>query len=233
MVLVAADFASWTGTRVAVRTALPGVVTADRPPVSPQLSPNMSSSPLLYLASTSPRRREILQSLGIEFEVAMVETDESPRAGESAEDLVIRLATAKADAATDAEYVLGSDTVVVLDDHLLGKPADVDEAVDMLLALSGRSHTVITGVALKTPNGTRAVLSKTDVQFREIDRDEAIRYWHSGEPADKAGGYGIQGLGGMFVEAINGSYSGVMGLPVFETVELLKSAGIEVLSKKK
>jgi len=99
--------------------------------------------------------------------------------------------------------------------------------------LSGRSHSVFTGVALKTPNGTRAVLSKTDVRFREIDRDEAIRYWHSGEPADKAGGYGIQGRGGMFVEAINGSYSGVMGLPVFETVELLKSAGIEVLSKKK
>ena len=193
----------------------------------------MSASPLLYLASTSPRRREILQSLGIEFEVVMVETDESPLAGESAEDLVVRLARAKAEAATGAEYVLGSDTVVVLDDVVLGKPENADDAVDMLLALSGRSHTVLTGVALRTPNGTRVVLSKTDVRFREIDRDEAIRYWHSGEPADKAGSYGIQGLGGMFVEAINGSYSGVMGLPVFETVELLKSAGIEVLSKKK
>jgi septum formation protein len=193
----------------------------------------MSASPLLYLASTSPRRREILQSLGIEFEVVMVETDESPLAGESAEDLVVRLARAKAEAATGAEVVLGSDTVVVLDDVVLGKPENADDAVDMLLALSGRSHTVLTGVALRTPNGTRVVLSKTDVRFREIDRDEAIRYWHSGEPADKAGSYGIQGRGGMFVEAINGSYSGVMGLPVFETVELLKSAGIEVLSKKK
>jgi septum formation protein len=193
----------------------------------------MSSSPQLHLASTSPRRREILQSLGIDFLVTMVETDESPYEGESAEDLVVRLATAKAEAATGAEYVLGSDTVVVLDDKVLGKPADVGDAVEMLLALSGRSHTVLTGVALKTPNGTEVVLSKTNVRFREIDRDEAIRYWHSGEPADKAGGYGIQGLGGMFVEAINGSYSGVMGLPVFETVELLKSAGIEVLSKKK
>ena len=193
----------------------------------------MSASPHLYLASTSPRRREILQSLGIEFEVVMVEIDESPLAGESPEDLVVRLATAKAEAATGAEYVLGSDTVVVLDDIVLGKPEDADDAVDMLLALSGRSHTVLTGVALRTPNGTGLVLSKTDVRFREIDRDEAIRYWHSGEPADKAGSYGIQGLGGMFVEAINGSYSGVMGLPVFETVELLKSAGIEVLSKKK
>lgn len=193
----------------------------------------MSSSPLLYLASTSPRRREILESLGIDFEVAMVETDESPRTGESAEDLVLRLATAKAEAAADADYVLGSDTVVVLGDEVLGKPEDIDAAVDMLLALSGRSHTVLTGVALKTPNGTEVVLSKTDVQFREIDRDEAIAYWHSGEPVDKAGSYGIQGLGGVFVKGIQGSYSGVMGLPVFETVELLKSAGIEVLSKKK
>jgi septum formation protein len=193
----------------------------------------MKLSPQLHLASTSPRRREILQSLGIEFEIARVETDESQQKDESAEDLVLRLAIAKAEAATGAEYVLGSDTVVVLDDRVLGKPKDADDAVDMLLALSGRSHSVFTGVALKTPNGTRVVLSKTDVRFREIDRDEAIRYWHSGEPADKAGGYGIQGRGGMFVEAINGSYSGVMGLPVFETVELLKSAGIEVLSKKK
>jgi len=163
----------------------------------------------------------------------MVETDESLRTGESAEDLVLRLATAKAEAATNADYVLGSDTVVVLDDEVLGKPEDIDAAVDMLLALSGRSHTVLTGVALKTPNGTEVVLSKTDVQFREIDRDEAISYWHSGEPVDKAGSYGIQGLGGVFVKGIQGSYSGVMGLPVFETVELLKSAGIEVLSKKK
>jgi septum formation protein len=193
----------------------------------------MSSPPKLHLASTSPRRREILQSLGVEFEIAKVATDESPLPGESARDLVLRLAVAKAEAAAGAEYALGSDTVVVLDEHILGKPADADKAIDMLLALSGRSHSVLTGVALKTPQGTRTVLSTTDVQFREIDRDEAIRYWQSGEPADKAGGYGIQGLGGMFVQAINGSYSGVMGLPVFETVELLKSAGIEVLAKQK
>jgi septum formation protein len=193
----------------------------------------MSASPQLHLASTSPRRREILRSLGVEFEIAKVETDESPRQGESPEELVLRLAIAKAEAATSAELVLGSDTVVVLDGRILGKPRDLDDAVDMLLALSGRSHSVLTGVALRTPEGTRTVLSATDVRFREIGRDEAIRYWQSGEPADKAGGYGIQGLGGMFVEAINGSYSGVMGLPVFETVELLKSAGIEVLAKSK
>jgi len=193
----------------------------------------MSASPQLYLASKSPRRREILRSLGIDFEISGVETDETPLQGESAEDLVSRLATAKAEAATGLDYVLGSDTVVVLGDRMLGKPTDADDAVEMLLALSGRSHRVLTGVALKTPQGTRTVLSATDVRFREIGRDEAIRYWQSGEPADKAGSYGIQGLGGIFVESINGSYSGVMGLPVFETVELLRSAGIEVLAKQK
>lgn len=189
------------------------------------------TEPKLHLASTSPRRREILQSLGVDFDVVMVDTDEEPIQGEAPEELVLRLAIAKAEAATDAEYVLGSDTVVVLDDRILGKPIDADDAVDMLLALSGRSHSVLTGVALVTPGGTRSVISATEVRFREIGRDEAIRYWQSGEPADKAGAYGIQGIGGMFVEAINGSYSGVMGLPVFETVELLRSAGIEVLAK--
>jgi len=189
------------------------------------------TKPKLHLASTSPRRREILQSLGIDFDVVLVDTNEEPRQGEAPEELVLRLAIAKAEAATDAEYVLGSDTVVVLGNRILGKPVDADDAVDMLLALSGRSHSVLTGVALVTPGGTRSVLSATEVRFREIGRDEAIRYWQSGEPADKAGAYGIQGIGGMFVEAINGSYSGVMGLPVFETVELLKSAGIEVLAK--
>jgi len=173
-----------------------------------------------------------LQSLGIDFDVVLVDTNEEPRQGEAPEELVLRLAIAKAEAATDAEYVLGSDTVVVLGNRILGKPVDADDAVDMLLALSGRSHSVLTGVALVTPGGTRSVLSATEVRFREIGRDEAIRYWQSGEPADKAGAYGIQGIGGMFVEAINGSYSGVMGLPVFETVELLKSAGIEVLAKQ-
>jgi len=187
----------------------------------------MNSPPQLYLASTSPRRREILQSLGIQFDVVMVETDERPEQGESAEDLVLRLAIAKAQAAVGAEYVLGSDTVVVLDDRVLGKPRDEGDAVEMLLALSGRSHQVFTGVALKTPAGTDVTLSKTDVRFREIGRDEAVRYWHSGEPRDKAGGYGIQGIGGIFVASINGSYSGVMGLPVFETVGLLRSAGID------
>jgi septum formation protein len=121
----------------------------------------------------------------------------------------------------------------VLGDRVLGKPLHEDDAVDMLLALSGKTHTVLTGVALKTPTGTYTKLSSTEVRFREIGQDEARRYWQSGEPADKAGSYGIQGIGGMFVESISGSYSGVMGLPVFETVELLGAAGISVLADDK
>jgi septum formation protein len=187
----------------------------------------------LHLASTSPRRRDILRCLGIDFDVVAVNTDESIRQGELPGELVLRLAVAKAEAAVDAGLVLGADTVVVLGDRILGKPSDAEDAVEMLVALSGRSHTVLTGVALRTPEETTAVLSETQVRFREIDRDEALAYWQSGEPRDKAGAYGIQGLGGMFVEAINGSYSGVVGLPVFETVELLKAAGIDVLMKRK
>jgi len=187
----------------------------------------------IHLASTSPRRREILETLGIEFDVVPVETDESPLQGETPGEMVLRLAIAKADAADRGEFVLAADTIVVLGDRVLGKPRDADDCVEMLLALSGRTHAVMTGVALKTPTETRSVLSTTDVQFREIGRDEAYRYWQSGEPCDKAGAYGIQGLGGMFVKGIEGSYSGVMGLPVFETVELLKSAGLDVLVDQK
>jgi len=151
--------------------------------------------PLLYLASTSPRRRQILAALGIEFDVIPVATDERALHGETPGDMVLRLATAKAEAATQGDFVLGADTVVVMGERVLGKPRDVGEAVDMLLGLSARSHAVITGVALKTPSGTSTALSTTDVRFREIDREEAYRYWHSGEPCDKAGAYGIQGLG--------------------------------------
>ena len=187
----------------------------------------------LYLASTSPRRRELLATLGIEFDVVPVATDESPLDGEKPGDMVLRLAIAKAEAAAHGDFVLGADTVVVLGERVLGKPRDAEEAIEMLLSVSRHRHAVMTGVALKTPSATHAVLSTTLVRFREIGRDEAYCYWQSGEPCDKAGAYGIQGIGGMFVKAINGSYSGVMGLPVFETVELLKAAGIDVLEDQK
>lgn len=193
----------------------------------------MRTPPRLHLASTSPRRRELLRTLGIDFVVVAVDVDESPQPGEAPAALVVRLAIAKAEAAPVEGFVLGADTVVVLDERVLGKPGDVDSAVDMLLALSGRTHAVLTGVALRTPEGTRTALSATKVQFREIGRDEATAYWQSGEPCDKAGAYAIQGLGAAFVAAIHGSYSGVVGLPVFETVELLKAVGIEILVTQK
>jgi septum formation protein len=149
--------------------------------------------------------------------------------------MVLRLAEEKAAAAgVDASrFVIGADTVVVLDGEVLCKPRDGDEAATMLLRLSGRRHSVLTGVALRGPHGVRTALSRTNVDFREISRDEALAYWQSGEPCDKAGAYGIQGLGGVFVEAIEGSYSGVVGLPVYETSQLLRDAGIDVLVKQK
>ena len=188
----------------------------------------------LMLASTSPRRREILEALGIDFTVVVVDVDEDVLAGESPEDMVLRLAAAKADAAEVAadSLVLGADTAVVIDGEILGKPRDEADALAMLARLSGRVHRVLTGVALHGPHGTRSALSETDVQFREIGRDEALAYWHSGEPQDKAGGYAVQGLGGAFVERIAGSYSGVVGLPVFETVALLREAGFDVMKRQ-
>jgi len=193
-----------------------------------------TAAPELVLASASPRRCDILHALGLTFSVQSISIDERPRAGELPQELVVRLAIQKAAAATVLGHfaVLGSDTIVVLDDSILGKPRDRHDGVDMLLRLSGRSHLVLTAVALRTNEGTATALASTKVQFRDINRDEATRYWHSGEPRDKAGGYGIQGMGGMFVAAINGSFSAVMGLPVFETAALLRAVGIEVVKHK-
>jgi septum formation protein len=185
----------------------------------------------LHLASTSPRRREILNALGLTFTTAGVAVDEQRLPGEAADAMVLRLARAKAEAVQrkQLQVVLGADTAVVLGDEILGKPRDCDDAVNMLAQLSGRTHAVLTGVALSTGQGLRTILSTTEVRFRKIRPDEALAYWQSGEPCDKAGAYAIQGRGGVFVEAISGSYSGVVGLPVFETVQLLHDAGIQVL----
>ncbi len=191
----------------------------------------MSTATRLYLASSSPRRREILAALGLAFTVRSREIDETPLENETPGDMVLRLASEKA-CAVDIEasdLVLGADTAVVVDGETLGKPRDCHDAISMLMRLSGRAHSVVTGVALRGPHGVRTAISSTEVRFREIRRDEARRYWQSGEPADKAGAYAIQGIGGAFVESIAGSYSGVVGLPVFETLELLQEAGIEVL----
>ena len=191
--------------------------------------------PLLHLASSSPRRREILEALGLEFTVGSVDIEEALEAGESAVQMVLRLAIAKAAAAAvePTRLVIGADTAVVMDGDVLGKPRGQEDAIAMLLKLSGRRHRVLTGVALHGSGSVQTALSSTDVLFREISRDEALAYWQSGEPSDKAGSYGIQGRGGAFVASISGSYSGVVGLPVYETAELLRAAGIDILLQRK
>lgn len=188
----------------------------------------------LHLASGSPRRREILEALGLTFTYGGVDVDESPLPDERAAAMVMRLAVAKAraaatDSATD-RVVLGADTAVVLGERMFGKPAAEADAIAMLLALSGRTHEVLTGVAVVRDTEISTAMSRTEVRFREIDPAEAAEYWHSGEPGDKAGAYAIQGRGGVFVASLSGSYSGVVGLPVFETAQLLSAAGIELLS---
>ena len=189
------------------------------------------SLPSVHLASSSPRRHEILTMLGIEFSAAGVDVDESRLPDEAAEEMVLRLAASKAAMAVagESQLVLGADTMVVADGQPYGKPRDQKDALQMLAALSNRTHQVLTGVALRSPHGIRTTMSRTDVQFREIYPDEALAYWQSGEPCDKAGAYAIQGRGGIFVAAMSGSYSGVVGLPVFETTELLAAAGFDVL----
>jgi septum formation protein len=182
----------------------------------------------VYLASQSPRRRELLQQIGVPFRSVGVAVDESVRHGEAAPDYVVRLAVAKAEAgwqAIQAGCVLGADTAVVLDGRILGKPRDRDDAIRMLGELSGRTHAVLTAVALCDATGTAWRLSQSEVSFRTIVPCECSAYAQTGEPLDKAGAYAIQGYGAVFVEQLRGSYSGVMGLPLFETAALLASAG--------
>jgi len=189
------------------------------------------SAATLHLASSSPRRQEILAALGLTFSVGGVDVDERRLGEESAETMVLRLAEAKVRAVESgaSRIILGADTAVVLGQEIFGKPVDRNEAIEMLASLSGRTHRVLTGVALCSERGLWTALSVTEVRFREIGPDEALAYWQSGEPCDKAGAYAIQGRGGIFVEAISGSYSGVVGLPVYETTQLLRDAGLDIL----
>lgn len=189
----------------------------------------------LVLASASPRRRELLGVLGVEFTVAPADIDESVHPDEAPEAYVRRMALSKAQAgyaAADDAAVLGSDTAVVIGDRILGKPADQDDAVAMLTALSGCTHRVMSAVALLDAAGCSEALSITEVTFRQIGTAEAVRYWNTGEPADKAGAYGIQGRGAVFVSEIRGSYTGVVGLPLFETAALLEERGFGPLLRE-
>lgn len=189
--------------------------------------PNSPANPLIYLASASPRRSALLAQIGVAHRVAPVHVDESVVAPEGPEKYVTRLAALKADTLWDslpAEQrlpVLGSDTSVVVDRAILGKPSNEDDCVRMLELLSGRTHQVHTAVAVRTGQGSDVRLSISDVTFRELSKAEMRAYWQTGEPVDKAGGYAVQGRGAIFIRHIAGSYSGIMGLPLFETAELL------------
>ena len=196
--------------------------------------PAPSPSPALLLASASPRRRELLWQIGVPHAVAIAAIDERPLADEPPDECVCRLALAKAQRIAVGEPggrpsllpVLGADTAVVVDGAMLGKPADRATGLAMLAQLSGRTHAVLTAVALVTPGGHGVRLSRSEVRFRAVDALERERYWASGEGHDKAGGYAIQGYAAVFVAELRGSYSGVMGLPLFETAALLDAAGV-------
>jgi septum formation protein len=188
-----------------------------------------SANPVLCLASVSPRRRELLLQIGVPHVVMGADIDETFLAGEPPRDYVIRLAREKALAVRRTGQklpVLAADTTVVVDGKVFGKPHDQAQGVHMLAALSGRAHEVLTAVALADSRGVTERISVSTVRFREVSLEESLAYWESGEPRDKAGGYAIQGLGAVFIEELRGSYSGVMGLPLFETGELLRAAGI-------
>jgi len=193
------------------------------------------SRPGVYLASASPRRKELLDQLGIAHRVIRVSVDESPGSGEAPAALACRLAVAKAERgladlrAGGAVVVLGADTIVVSDVAMLGKPRDAAAAEEMLARLSGRTHEVLSAVALAAPDAKTAVrLSSSRVRLRRVSAAERRAYCATREPLDKAGGYAIQGRAAAFVEHLEGSYSGVMGLPLCETAALLSAAGVEV-----
>ena len=189
--------------------------------------------PKIILASASPRRQALLNQINITHFVQTVDIDESTRLNESPTCYVQRLATEKAIACVQKYNphfpVLAADTTVVLNDKIMGKPKDESDALTMLRDLSGKTHQVFTAIAL-FGQCQHTALSITDVTFKTLSDVQMLSYWQSGEPCDKAGSYAIQGFGSIFIERINGSFSGVMGLPLFETAQLLSLEGIEVLS---
>ena len=220
--------------------ATPIIVSSERPDHSVVLKSLMRSDhSLLWLASASPRRVELLRQLGVPHRQRSASIDETPWVGEPAADYVQRMALSKARALqqqlasgsspASSLWVLGADTTVHVAGRILGKPADEQEFLGMLQALSGTTHEVLSAVALISPAGESIRLSVTEVSFKSLTRDEMLAYWRTGEPRDKAGGYAIQGFAAAFVRHLAGSYSGVVGLPLFETAELLQAAGVPLL----
>lgn len=196
---------------------------------------HVDSKSLIFLASASPRRSALLAQLGVRHEVRPVDIDESILCGERPAAYVRRLAIAKAEALWsrlgegERHPVLGSDTTVALGNDVLGKPADRADGLSMLQRLSSRTHQVYTAVALRHARGCESRLSVSDVTFRALSSMEMDAYWRTREPVDKAGGYAVQGLAALFIERIAGSYSGIVGLPLYETGELLHMIGYTLL----
>ncbi|HZF16553.1 MAG TPA: Maf family protein [Steroidobacteraceae bacterium] len=190
----------------------------------------------VLLASASPRRRDLLRQMGIEPEIVPADVDESRLPAEPPRDYVHRLAHLKAETAWHAlpagrrSALIAADTAVVLGSEILGKPTDRESGLGMLARLSGRTHEVMTGVALRIAGRVDVRVNVSRVTFRALQREECEAYWESGEPRDKAGGYAVQGLAATFIRDLEGSFSGVMGLPLYETAELLRAAGIDPLS---
>lgn len=192
-----------------------------------------NSKNVLILASQSPRRKSLLSQLGYEFSVQVSAIDESLLSSETPHDYVLRLAQQKALHVhnilplAEQKYtgVLGSDTCVVVDGKILGKPEDENDCLTTLSLLSGRQHQVLTAIALASDGNLQGQVIETHVTFKTLSKAEIRAYWLTGEPQDKAGSYGIQGLAGQFVKTINGSYSAVVGLPLYETAQLLNGAG--------
>jgi septum formation protein len=188
-----------------------------------------SPQPVVCLASVSPRRRELLAQIGVPHTVVDADIDETAHSDESPSDYVSRLAREKALAVRERGErlpVLAADTTVVLDGVIYGKPRDRADGIAMLGRLSGRTHEVLTAVAVADARGVELRLSVSAVRFRGLTVEECAAYWDTGEPRDKAGGYAVQGGAAVFIESLSGSYSGVMGLPLFETAALLRAAGV-------
>lgn len=187
----------------------------------------------IILASASPRRRELLDQIGVSYCVQAVDVDETPLLNEPPQAYVERVAAEKSAACQlllgNEKPILAADTAVVLNGRIMGKPNDFEHAKSMLEALSGQTHQVYTAVSLRGSRHDLAV-SVTDVAFRQLNGFEIEAYWRTGEPRDKAGGYAIQGFAAIFVQSIKGSFSGVVGLPIFETAYLLEKQGINIIT---
>lgn len=188
---------------------------------------------VIYLASASPRRRALLDQIGVQYKVCPMDLDESRLPQETAQAHVSRLSLLKSTGARDSlslfdDIFLGADTTVVVDREVFGKPVDREHGLAMLATLSGRDHKVFTAVTAVKGDWSRTICSISRVFMRSTTIQERTAYWDHGEPLDKAGGYGVQGLGAVLIERIEGSYSGVMGLPLCETAQLLEQAGFRI-----